>query len=201
MFNSGIVLLAAGCSKRFGSSKLLYNLGEKPMVQLTMEALKTTNLPAVVIYSDPAVAQLAKKVGLLAIHNKEARHGQSASVRLGTSHFRFRRSVMFIPADQPMISAETIVTLNDIFKGFPSDKILSCHSGGKRCAPVVFGRKFFKELLELKGDVGGRDIIFRHPDSLVIHELRDEIEAMDIDTEDDLKVLTGHMGFVGKQSS
>ncbi len=201
MWDSGIVILAAGSSTRFGSDKLLYECNGLPLAYYIMHTVKKTGLPSVVIYQDEGVANIAMELGLRTIENKEAKHGQSASIRLGTSFFKFRRSIMFIPADQPFVEAHTIDTLNNLYKSFGVNKILSCHASGRRCSPVVFGRKYFKELSELKGDVGGRDVIFRHPDNLVIHELAGEFEPLDVDTQEELKVLIDRRAFPDIQNS
>jgi molybdenum cofactor cytidylyltransferase len=53
---------------------------------------------------------------------------------------------------------------------------------GKQGHPVIFDRRYFKELLNLKGDVGGRSILKKYPEEVCSVRVRSEGVMKDIDT-------------------
>jgi molybdenum cofactor cytidylyltransferase len=53
---------------------------------------------------------------------------------------------------------------------------------GRRGNPVIFAIKYKGELLNLKGDIGGREIIKRHPDDVLEVAVNCEGVLIDIDT-------------------
>ena len=55
-------------------------------------------------------------------------------------------------------------------------------------SPVIFARKYFNELLQLKGDHGGKPVIMKHIDDFVGIEAP-ENSLMDIDTISDAEKL------------
>ncbi len=199
--DSGIVLLAAGKGLRFGGNKLLEEVGGKPLCYYAMNSIKQSGLPALVVYEDEGVAKVAHELGLRTIPTPRHSPGQGASIRVGALKYWYRRSIMIMVADQPMINPKTLIDLNERFKNSSKDKILTCHISGRRCPPILFGSKFYKELFTLNGDIGGRDILFRYPDCIDLYELSDELEALDIDTKDQLKEWTDQMVFPDTQNN
>ncbi len=202
MFNdSGVVLLAAGKGLRFGTNKLLEDVGGKPLCYYAMSALKRSGLPGIVVYEHEGVRDIARELGLATTITSIQSLGQGSSIKTGSQKFWYRRSIMVMVADQPLIKPKTLTELNEHFKSTKSDKILTCHISGRRCAPIIFGRRFYKELFKLNGDIGARDILFRYPDCIELYELTDEQEALDIDTKEQLKDLRDQMVFPDTHNS
>ena len=54
------------------------------------------------------------------------------------------------------------------------------HSG-KTGNPCIFSRKYFGELMELEGDVGGKRVIRKHREDTAVLEVLDERELTDVD--------------------
>ena len=52
---------------------------------------------------------------------------------------------------------------------------------------MIFHRKYEKELLNLKGDVGGRSIIESHPGNIWVVNVKSAGVVKDIDTSDDYR--------------
>ncbi len=196
MFNdSGVILLAAGSGLRFGANKLLADFNGHPLAYYAMKVIKDSALPSVVIYEDEAVADLAHSIGLKAKKLPGPQKGQGLSIGYGARQFRFRRSMMIMVADMPFIKVNTLLELNERYKKSSTGKILTCHVSGRRCPPIVFGRRYFKDLMSISGDIGARDVLFRYPDSIELFELPDDIEAIDVDTAEQLKDLVDQRVF------
>ena len=53
---------------------------------------------------------------------------------------------------------------------------------GRRSLPVVIGRELYREVKELKGDVGARGIFLNHPDQICHVEPPFQYDDSDIDT-------------------
>ena len=58
---------------------------------------------------------------------------------------------------------------------------------GKRGNPVLIGRRFFAEVMELSGDVGARHLITEYPDRLYEVDIADASVLTDIDTPESLE--------------
>lgn len=52
---------------------------------------------------------------------------------------------------------------------------------GKTGNPCIFSRKYFEELMELEGDVGGKRVIRKHRDDTSVLDVLDERELVDVD--------------------
>ena len=81
--------------------------------------------------------------------------------------------------DQPYIKTATIERMFLNVAGV-SSRIVCAGNGERQGNPVWFGRDYFDELMALKGDVGGKQVVRRYPERVVIcpASLR---ELMDID--------------------
>jgi len=95
--------------------------------------------------------------------------------------------------DQPFLKAATINVLVRAFaRAFAvrDRPIIVPSFRGKRGHPVIFHRTFAKELLRLKGDVGARSILERHPGDVGSVRVRSEGVLKDIDTREDYRKAT-----------
>ena len=59
--------------------------------------------------------------------------------------------------------------------------------GPTRLNPVIFSKKYAEELLNLSGDVGGRQVMERHKEDVRFFEIEDEKELFDIDKKEQLE--------------
>ena len=85
-----------------------------------------------------------------------------------------------------------IKTLNLVKDTFiNSDKGIVCvGSGNNKGNPVIFSKKYINELLSLEGDIGGKKIIKGHLNDFQLVNINDEIELVDIDTQEEyVKIL------------
>ena len=86
-------------------------------------------------------------------------------------------------ADQPFIDTRTIDRLIGEFGARGKGIALPVYQG-RRGHPVIFDIKYKGELLELKGDIGGREIIARHQDDVLEVAVDCEGVIIDIDVMD-----------------
>ena len=187
----GIVLLAAGAGKRFGGNMLTAQVHGKPMYLWAMENIEEmkTELPAVVVTGTPEIVSAAEAKGMIAIFNGQPELGISLSIRLGIEAViqedRKVDGILFMVCDQPWLEKTTLVRLMSEFDG----GILALSYGERRGNPVIFSREYLKELSELSGDIGGRQVMARHRENVRFLEVNDEKELQDIDKREQIEVI------------
>ncbi len=192
------VILAAGTSSRFAGAsepKQLLELDGRPLLRRVAEAALGSRLAEVVAVLGHAADRVAGALSGLevrTVENPDYRRGQSTSVRAGLASVApAARAVLFLPADQPLVSSRLIDRLIETWEAGAGIAVPVC--AGERGAPVLFDRAFFAELAALEGDAGGRRLLPRHPDEIVEVEVEDPAELADVDTVDDLRRL--ELGF------
>lgn len=182
----GCVILAAGNSTRFGNNKLLAQIEGRSMIEHAFEVVPAEQLCAVsVITQYESISKLASDYGFECVINRHPELGISRSVILGVQSMKDScDGILFLVADQPWLKRESISEILETFRNHPGS-IVCISSGGKRGNPCLFPKGYFEELCSLSGDKGGRSVIERHKDNLILFEV-DENELTDVDTPDDI---------------
>lgn len=119
--------------------------------------------------------------------NREADQGQSASIRLATQRAAADPQVeaaIFSVVDQPFLTPAVFEALIEARPRNAVGIIVSSYAG-QRGNPALFPRTYFPELVALTGDVGGRDVIRRHPEAVVEVMMPDPAAGQDVDTWED----------------
>jgi CTP:molybdopterin cytidylyltransferase MocA len=98
---------------------------------------------------------------------------------------------MVLLGDQPMIGEEIIDRMIGTYK--KSDKeIIAATYLGKRGHPLLFGSKYFSEVLEYTEENSLRDLLERHPEDVLEMETDSPEILRDIDTEKDYREELKH---------
>lgn len=183
----GCVLMAAGDSKRFGENKLQAELDGKSLICRAMDAVPFNELyRAVLVTQYPVIAEQGKQRGFVICLNDQPALGLSHTVYLGVEALRDADALLFLVADQPLLKRESVVQALRLYRENPH-RIIAMGHAQRRGNPCIFPRAYFPELMALTGDHGGRSVIERHEDALLLCELQNERELMDVDTQDALQ--------------
>jgi molybdenum cofactor cytidylyltransferase len=190
------IILAAGTSSRLGRPKQLVEVDGRILLSRTVAAALASKLERVVLVlgheADRILACLKEildnpRIGVTV--NYRYREGMSGSLRHGLlqvcSAFP---AIMVILGDHPLLDSGTIDLLLDKFNDSEKDICVSTHSG-RQGHPVIFSSRFYKDIMNIKGDVGARDIVRENPDCVLRVEVENEDCFLDIDTEEDLASL------------
>jgi CTP:molybdopterin cytidylyltransferase MocA len=194
------ILLAAGAGSRFGGGKLLAKLGDRPLIEATLENLRDApvdEIIAVLGADAERLHEVCERYGARTIENEEWERGQSTSVLAGLRACgEGARAAVVLLGDQPFIGAEAVERLVAAFE--VGAEIAVATYGGKRRNPVLFSREMWPLLdAELAGDEGARSVLRRHPD-LVAEVPCDGVgDPTDVDTREDLRRLEEMRGSVG----
>lgn len=185
----GVVLLAAGRSVRFGSSKLLADFGGRPLICRALEALRAVSAQRIcVVTGCEQIAELARREGMDVIINSAPELGQAHSIHLGVQAMDDMDAVLLLVGDQPLLTGESLARLVFSFEG--CGKGIAClqdqtHAGN----PAVFSKRYYPELLALAGDRGARGILKTHSADLRIVDCVYPGELADVDTPEALERL------------
>lgn len=178
----GCVIMAAGESRRFGTeNKLLQDFGGVPLYVRALEAVPAEIFDAVcVVTAWEPVAELATQRGFSVVTNDRPELGLSRTIRLGLECLTDCDGALFMTADQPLLTAQTMRRLAAAFGQNP-ERIVAAVCNGRRGNPCLFPRDLFSELLVLEGDTGGSRVIKVHSDRLLPVEVPEQ-ELADCDT-------------------
>lgn len=186
----GCVLLAAGLGSRFGGNKLHADVNGISMIERALDTLSSAKLERVaVVANDSRILGAAKKHGFIPVHNPAPEQGISLSIKLGLELLLDLPSVMFMVADQPLLTKDSLFRLMTAHTKAP-DSIAALGRNGKRGNPCIFPAELFPELLCLEGDTGGSAVIAAHGDRLILVEAGEE-ELRDVDDKQALDALNG----------
>ncbi len=107
----------------------------------------------------------------------------STSIRRGIQavHPVLVAGILIGLGDQPFLKTRTV---NVLIHAFDQEKgrIIIPSFRGRRGHPVIFHRRYKKELLNLEGDVGGRSVIEWHPEDVRVVPVRSIGVVRDVDT-------------------
>ena len=193
MVKVSAILLGAGESKRMGVNKLRLPWGRTTVFEHCLNTLLRSDVHEVVVVLGSKAADLRdslQKTGARVVVNPFYRGGISTSIRKGIRVVDpASQGILIALGDQPFLKAATINLLVRAF-AVRDRSIIVPSFRGKRGHPVIFHRTFAKELLRLKGDVGARSILERHPGDVGSVRVRSEGVLKDIDTREDYRKAT-----------
>ena len=176
------VILAAGLSERMGTAKLLLPLGNSTVIGQFLARFPFALFQRVIlVYHDEQIAAIARAFPVILCQNDNPGAGISRSIHLGVSCTQSENGLMFVVADQPLLTGQTISRLIDAFHTDQHSIVLPGVNGNP-ANPVIFPAGLRLELLSLEGDSGGRQLIRRFPDLVRTVPCDSEHEFYDIDT-------------------
>ena len=179
------ILLAAGQSKRMGETKQLMRVGHSTIVEQSIDNLLNSKADEVIVVLGYKAEEVQNTIGARPIKstiNHHYRDGMSTSIKAGLNLVDSRAdAVMLALGDQPFIDSQTINQLIDTFHDHDKGIVIPVYQG-KHGHPVIFTIKHKDELLKLKGDIGGREIIDRYPGDVLEVAVSCEGVCIDIDT-------------------
>jgi molybdenum cofactor cytidylyltransferase len=174
--------MAAGFSTRFGGqNKLLVPFRGKPLARHTLDLICGLDCFSRIFFvaAEDAVFALAGGLPVTAVRNGHPEWGQRESIRLGIEAALAGNGspggagpaaeyYVFFPCDQPLLNAASV---RRIVAARRPGRIVQPCCRGEPGNPVLFSGLFRDALRGLAKGERGRDIIRRHPESLVRLEI------------------------------
>lgn len=176
------IILASGLSKRMGRNKLLLPLGDSTVFgQFLSNFLFSLFERVIVVYHSHDVAKVCTPYPVTLCHNDHPEHGKSYSIALGLAASSPTNAVLFAAADQPLLTSTTLCQLVATYH-LSSHQIVLPEVNSAPANPVIFPPELRQELLLLKGDTGGREVIRLHPELILAVPCASRQEFYDVDT-------------------
>ena len=188
------LVLAAGQSRRMGGpNKLLQEIEGVPLVRRMVDVAAASACDGVLVVTGHEAARVESVLprnGVETAHCQDYAAGLSASLRAGIAALPEEcDAVVVCLGDMPRVSSVHIDRLIAAYDPLQGRAVCVPTFRGKRGNPVLWDRRFFAELMDLKGDVGARHLIGEYAHVVFEVAMGDEGVLTDVDTPQALQDL------------
>lgn len=191
--NIGLIILAAGASKRLGEPKQLLNFkGETFLRRAALEAVESVCRIVVVVFGANAekFEYSIKDLEIFPVGNNDWESGMRTSIRAGIEKIseidKEISGAIIAVCDQPFVTREIFDELAKTFKR--NDALIVASSYAETVGvPALFSRKLFPDLKNLDERGGAKSLIRKYIDKTITINFPDG--AIDIDTPEDFERL------------
>lgn len=181
------MLLAAGQSKRMGSSKQLLPLAGKPFIRHCLDNLLDAGLKDIIVVLGPTGQEIEPVISDLPVSiawNSDRKSDMADSVRVGMDSLpEYVDGVLVCLGDHPLVKSATIGEIMTYCEIHP-DKIIIPVFNGKKGHPTFFPQIILEEIFTV---ATLRDIIHRDVQRVALLDISDPGITADIDTPEDFQ--------------
>jgi molybdenum cofactor cytidylyltransferase len=193
------LVLAAGQSRRMGArNKLLEAVDGIPMVLRAVDAAAGGVDAGVYVVTGHEHEEVARTLAgrhVHLVHNPHYREGLSTSLAAGLAAIAGGDDAvdgaLVCLGDMPRVTRAHVKKLVDAFDPLEGRGICVPLWNGKRGHPVLWARRFFAEMGEVKGDVGARHLLGEYADLVCEVPVDDDGVLLDVDSPAALAALRG----------
>ena len=190
--NVAAIVLAAGQSTRMGTdNKLLTELKSKTLLHHVLLNLQQSMVSDVIVitgHESEIVKSSIDNFDVQCIENDQYTQGLSTSIKCGIENLtEHTEAVLICHGDMPFVSTGII---NKIVNAYiDSSKIVLPVYLGQKGNPLLWPKSYFRELSQLSGDVGAKQILAKHKDAVIHLEVDNFGVLLDIDDSQTLKFI------------
>jgi molybdenum cofactor cytidylyltransferase len=184
------IILAAGKSERMEKNKLLLRLNDNTLLETILDAVASANIDRTIVVLGHKPQEIVDAIGpklekLTTVVNEDYELGMTSSFQKGLREVLFVDAAFLILGDELILDPSLLnVIIHEMESNIGKALIVSPIYKGKKGHPLLFHRKLFDEILNLKRTETVRDVVHRHADRLLTVEAP-EWTIMDIDTPED----------------
>ena len=193
MNNTGIIILAAGSSSRFGNTKQLAQFKGKTLLKHTIEEATEAGAQPVVVVTGANADEVSKEIQnekVEIVFNKNWEQGMASGIVVGLKNAiilnKELEKVIITVCDQPFVSSSLF---QQLFQGQneSAKHIVASAYANTIGTPALFTIKYFDALMGLTGDQGAKGLLKKYSDDLATVDFPDGY--IDIDTQEDYENL------------
>ena len=182
------LLLAAGSSSRMGRPKQTLPVGDRTLLEITLDAASALEDTPVYVVTGAPNAEI--DAILEAYPGAERRCNERFAEGMGGSLALLVASVpedvagyLVLLCDQPDLTTDYLATMIAAFRSEQGRRIHATvwPEGGRMGPPIIWPASFRNELLRLEGDRGARDVLRVNRERVVLHQ--PPVPLVDLDTE------------------
>lgn len=152
-----------------GTNKLLVDLdGTLVIARVVASVLASRASPVLVVtgHQGAALYDALRGWEVRFVDNPDYADGLSTSLRAGIAALPPEtEGVVVCLGDMPAVDAGIINALIATFDPATGAEVVAPSHDGRRGNPVLWGRRFFAELMSLSGDQGGKPLLAAHPEA------------------------------------
>ena len=186
------IVLAAGKSERMGKNKLLLSLEGKTIIERVLDSLKTAKIDEIIVVLGHKFVEIRNAIDrsnsgyhdIKIVVNEQYEEGMISSFKKGLKQVMKKDAVFLILGDQLILNPKFLDLMIEKMRMTDGDKIIVPIFKEKKGHPVLFSKKFFKELLKAEREETIREIINRNM-NFVVKVQAEEWINVDIDTPED----------------
>ncbi len=182
----GLVILASGLGKRFGSNKLLAEFAGKPMIQRVLDASEGLFEKRIVVTRHIEVEELCSPQGIPVLFHTLP--GKNDTIRLGVEKMEDMKTCIFATGDQPLLTRDTLIRLGQAAGENPA-LFYRCAWKNRCGSPAAFPNWSFPLLKSLPKGKGGNQILRQYADQVRYIRVSHAWELEDADTKEKLEEL------------
>ena len=166
-----------------GRDKLLEPInGESALRRAAVRACESDADEVVVVIRNGQSARKKELRNLEAkiVESEKPAEGMAGSLRCGVATAKHSDALMILLPDMPDIETEDI---NAVLNAFEDGKIVRAASeNGEPGHPVMIPRELFRSVAALKGDIGARELLEKHQNSVRLVPRPGTRALLDLDT-------------------
>lgn len=187
---TGAIILAAGCSRRFGDDKRRATLANgNLLIQQTLEKVCRVFADVLLVLrrEDEEIRGLLEPLfpDVTCLHAPDSALGMGHSLANAAARINGWDGAFVFLADMPYVRTETLMRLKSCCTG---THIVVPVCDAQPGHPVGFPADLFDDLKRLTGDRGARAIIDAHPERVLHIAVADRGVLLDVDLPTDLSV-------------
>lgn len=189
----GVIVLAAGASRRLGFPKQLVEFKGKPLLQHSMDVAESLEFECRILMLGSNAETIKKELDIgkfTIIINEKWELGMGTSISKGVSAALNAKSdlehILILLSDQPFVTKEKI---QELIREQLENKSPATFSeyAGEVGVPAIFSKETFSELMSLKKDQGAKKLIL--DEKLSFETIKFEGGNFDVDTAKDVELL------------
>ena len=179
-------VMAAGASRRFGDIKQLAKIDGVSMVRRSYNILnKVLKGRTYLVVGSNAEFIVRDFQEANTIYNRQWSKGLGSSISFVATQMENEpkcSGVLITLGDQVKLSEQDYQKLVDVYDG---EKIVVSSYSRKKGPPAIFPRKYFEQLMNLKGDNGAKEVIRKNSNFVISCKV--DNASFDIDFKDDFR--------------
>lgn len=181
------IFLAAGMSRRFGSQKLLHNIGGIPVVCKSLQSCIESDLEELIVVTGADQSDVKRVIfsrfpdnrKIRVVFNPDYGEGMFSSFKAGLNVVGSEiENVMMIFGDMPFVSPKTI---NDLIGKYKEGCFVIPRVGGSFTHPRIIPSVSFEDFISLPANGKGLDILKRFGKKIIVVDFEIADEFRDID--------------------
>ncbi|MCX7966114.1 MAG: nucleotidyltransferase family protein [Syntrophorhabdaceae bacterium] len=185
------VILASGSSRRLGFNKLLVKIDKKTVIERSIEPFLTSLIDRIFIvvgFEKERIIKAVERYSVVIIENPLYQKGMSESIKAALPFIKDYRGVFFQLGDRPFVDKTLIEEMIHVFKTHNKNIIVPVYRRQKGHPVLIRLAPYIKEISNIKGDKGLREIIDKYVENVVFIESHEGI-IVGLDTEEDIENL------------